>query len=145
MRFPNGVPAVSDGNQSDWMLYVYKQFERPADIVGVNVLISVLDPNGNCYEVGTATSDSSGFFSCDFVPMVPGKYTVIATFEGSGAYYGSFAESALYVEQAPSATAPPTPTPESIADVYFVPAVSGIIVAIIIVGALLALLLLRRR
>jgi len=145
MRFPNGVPAVSDGNMSDWMLYVYKQFERPADIIGVNVVVSVLDPNGNSYEVGTATSDASGFFSCEFVPLVSGKYTVIASFEGSAAYYGSFAESALYVEQAPAATAAPTPTPESVADLYFVPAVSGIIVAVIIVGALLALLLLRRR
>jgi hypothetical protein len=145
MRFPNGVPAVCDANMSEWMLYVYKQFERPADVMGVDVTISVIDPNTNCYEVGTTTSDSSGFFSCDFVPLVPGKYTVITTFEGSGAYYGSFAESALYVEQAPSATAPPTPTPASVADLYFVPAVSGIIVAIIIVGALLTLLLLRRR
>jgi hypothetical protein len=145
MRFPNGVPAVSDANQTDWMLYVYKQFERPADIIGVDVAISVMDPNNNCYEVGTATSDASGFFSCDFVPLVPGKYTVIATFAGSKAYCGSFAESALYVEQAPAVTAAPTPTPASVADLYFVPAVSGIIVAIIIVGALLALLLLRRR
>jgi hypothetical protein len=29
-RFPNGVPAVSDENMSEWMLYVYKQFEKPA-------------------------------------------------------------------------------------------------------------------
>ena len=34
MRFPNGVPAVSDANMSDWMKYVYMQFERPADVIG---------------------------------------------------------------------------------------------------------------
>ena len=28
LRFPNGVPAVSDESQSQWMLYVYKQFEH---------------------------------------------------------------------------------------------------------------------
>jgi outer membrane protein assembly factor BamB len=145
MRFPNGVPAVSDANMSDWMLYVYKQFPRPADVVGVEVVLSVIDPNSNVYEVGRATSDASGVFSCVFTPLVPGKYTVIASFEGSGAYYGSFAETAVNVEEAPTATPAPTPTPASVADLYFVPAVSGIIVAIIIVGALLTLLLLRRR
>ncbi|MCW4054031.1 MAG: hypothetical protein NWE84_03810, partial [Candidatus Bathyarchaeota archaeon] len=145
MRFPNGVPAVSDANQSDWMLYVYKQFERPADAVGVEVVISVLDPNNNAYEVARTTSDSSGYYGCTFEPEVPGLYKVIATFEGSKAYYGSYAETFINVEEAPEATPVPTPTPESVADLYFVPAVSGIIVAIIVVGALLALLLLRRR
>jgi hypothetical protein len=31
LRFPNGVPVVSDEIQSQWMLYVYKQFERPTN------------------------------------------------------------------------------------------------------------------
>jgi len=144
-RFPNGVPAVADENMSDWMLYVYKQFPRPADVVGVEVVVSVLDPNNNCYEVGRATSDASGFFSCAFTPEVPGKYTVIASFEGSEGYWPSFAETAINVEEAPAATPAPTPTPASVADVYFVPAVAGIIVAIAVVGVLLALLLLRKR
>ena len=145
MRFPHGVPAVADANQTDWMLYVYKQFERPADAVGVEVVISVLDPNNNCYEVARTTSDSSGYFGCTFEPEVPGLYKVIATFEGSKAYYGSYAETFINVEEAPQPTPVPTPTPASVADLYFVPAVSGIIVAIVVVGALLALLLLRRR
>ncbi len=145
MRFPNGVPAVSDANMTDWMLYVYKQFAKPADVVGVEVIVSVLDPNNNCYEVGRTTSDASGFFSATFEPEVPGKYTVFVTFEGSKSYYGSFAETALFVEEAPAATPAPTPTPESVADLYFVPAVSGIIAAIVVVGILLAVLLIRKR
>jgi outer membrane protein assembly factor BamB len=91
-RFPNGVPAVSDESMSEWMLYVYKQFARPANVTGVEVVVSVLDPNNNCYEVGRATSDSDGFFSCAFTPPVPGKYTIYASFAGSKAYYGSSAE-----------------------------------------------------
>ena len=144
MRFPNGVPAVCDANQSEWMLYVYKQFERPTDIIGVDVVISVIDPNNNCYAVGTTTSDSSGFFKASFTPLVPGEYTIISSFEGSEAYYGSFAETAIKVEQAPAATDAPTPTPASIADMYLLPATIGIIIAIV-VATIVIVLMLRRR
>jgi outer membrane protein assembly factor BamB len=145
MRFPNGVPAVSDANMSDWMLYVYKQFERPADVVGVEVVVSVLDPNNNVYEVGRTTSDSSGFYSVAFTPEVPGEYTIIASFDGSGAYYGSFSETAVNVEEAPATTPAPTPTPASVADTYFLPVSAGMIIAIIVVLALLVLMLFRKR
>ena len=144
MRFPNGVPAVSDGNQSDWMLYVYKQFEKPANVIGVDVVISVLDPNGNCYEVGTATSDANGYFGTSFTPIVPGFYTVYASFEGSKAYYGSYAESFINVEQAPAATAPPTPTPAPMTDTYVLGIGAGAIVAILVIG-LVIILMLRKR
>jgi hypothetical protein len=143
-RFPNGVPAISDANMSDWMLHVYKQFELPADVIGVDVVISVVDPNNNCYEVATATSDSNGFYSCTFTPEVPGKYTVFASFAGSGAYYGSSAQTAINVEEAPAATPAPTPTPASVADIYILPATIGIIIAIVVVG-LVIILMLRKR
>lgn len=143
-RFPDGVPAVSDENMSEWMLYVYKNFARPADVVGVDVTLTVLDPNGNYYDVATATSDASGFFSADFEPVVPGKYTVIATFEGSKAYYGSFAETAVIVEEAPQCTPEPTPEPASTADLYLVPSTAGIIIAVIAVGLILVLMLRKR-
>jgi len=145
MRFPNGVPAVCDENMSDWMLYVYKQFERPADAVGVDVIISVLDPNNNCYEVARTTSDASGTFGCTFEPEVPGLYKLIATFEGSKSYYGSFAETFVNVMEAPEPTAMPTPTPESVADMYFLPVSTGMIVAIIVVLVLLVLMMIRKR
>ena len=145
LRFPNGVPVVADESQSDWMLYVYKQFSRPTDATGVEVVIEVLDPNNNFYQVGTATSDATGFFSLDFTPEVPGKYTIIASFAGSKAYYGSFAETAIVVEEATVEPTPePTQTPQSMADQYFLPVSGGIIAAIAIVGVVLALLLRKR-
>jgi hypothetical protein len=138
-RFPNGVPAVADANMSDWMLYVYKQFARPADVVGVDVVVEVLDPNGNSYEVGRTTSDSDGFFKLAFTPAVPGEYTIIATFAGSGAYYGSHAKTAINVDSAPAATPPPTPTPAPMTDTYVTGFGIGIIIAIVIGFALLLL------
>ncbi|MEM2108171.1 MAG: hypothetical protein QXL10_02670 [Candidatus Bathyarchaeia archaeon] len=145
MRFPNGVPAVADECMSDWMLYVYKQFERPADVKGVEVVVSVLDPNNNCYEVGRTISDANGYFGCEFVPPVPGMYKIIATFEGSKAYYGSTAETFATVEDAPAATPAPTPTPIPMSELYFLPISIGMIVAIIVIIALLVILLLRKR
>jgi outer membrane protein assembly factor BamB len=144
-RFPNGVPAVADDSMSDWMLYLYKQFPRPTNATGVEVTLDAIDPNNNFVHIGTATSDSSGTFSFMWEPEVPGKYTVIATFAGSEAYYASYAQTAIGVEEAPEATPGPTPTPPSVAEQYFIPATVGMVVAIVAVGAILALLMLRKR
>jgi hypothetical protein len=145
LRFPYGVPAMSDASMSDWMLYVYKEFSRPTDATGVAVSIDAMDPNNNFVHLGDATSDSTGAFSCVLAPTIPGNYTVYATFAGSAAYYGSYATTTLAVMPEPAATPAPTPTPVPVSEAYFVPAVIGIIVAIIIVGVVLALLLLRKR
>jgi hypothetical protein len=104
----------------------------------------VLDPNGNTYVVGTATSDSDGFYTCSFVPPVSGTYKVIATFAGSKAYWGSHDATAIVVGEA-AATATPMPTPApTAADLYFVPAVVAIIVAILLVGVVIILVLKKR-
>jgi hypothetical protein len=126
------------------MLHVYKQFELPADVNGVEVIVSVLDPNNNCYEVGRATSDANGFYSVAFTPPVPGKYTVYATFEGSGAYYGSQAETAITVDSAPAETPPPTPTPAPMTDTYVLGIGTAAIIAIVVIG-LVIILMLRKR
>jgi len=143
-RFPYGVPAVSDASMGEWMEYVYMQKPKPTNVTGVEVIVSVLDPNNNCHEVGRTTGDADGFFSCDFVPEVPGKYTVVATFAGSESYWPSHAETALFVEEAPAATPEPTPTPASIADLYLVPGIIGIIIAIAVVGAIIVMMLRKR-
>jgi hypothetical protein len=145
LRFPKGVPVISDASMSDWMLYVYKQFAQPTTATGVAVSIDAVDPNNNYVHLGDATTDGSGMFSVAVIPEVPGYYAVYATFVGSAGYYASYAETSLYVMEAPPATPAPTPTPVPVSEAYFVLAVVGIIVAIIVVGVVLALLLLRKR
>jgi hypothetical protein len=143
LRFPNGVPAVSDDSQSAWMLYVYKQFECPTNASGVPLNISVIDSNGNYRTIGSTTSDSNGAYSFNWVPDIAGKYTVYVTFAGSKAYYGSVAQATFVADEAHTTTAP-TAVPNSTTDLYFLPAVIAIIVTIIVVGAVI-LLVLRKR
>jgi outer membrane protein assembly factor BamB len=142
-RFPNGVPAVSDESQSEWMEYVYMQKPKPTDVTGVEVVIEVLDPNNNYYEVGRTTSDANSLFHCAFTPEVPGEYTIIATFEGSESYWPSYAETAINVEEAPEPTPAPTPTPAPMTDMYVIGFGSAAFIAIII--GFVILILLRKR
>jgi len=139
-RFPSGVPVVSDESMGAWMEYVYMQKPKPVDVKGVEVTVTVLDPNGNCYDVAKATTDSKGFFSCTFEPPVPGKYTLIATFQGSKAYWGSSAETAIFVEEAPPASPEVTPAPQAPVETYFAVSTVAIIVAVAV-----AVVLLRKR
>ncbi len=145
LRFPNGVPAVSDMNMTSWMQYVYEQFSKPTNIQGVNVEISVIDSNGNCRTIGSTTSDESGTYSLGWAPDIAGKYTVIATFIGTNSYYGSSAQTAFIADEAPIATPTATTQPASVVDTYFMPSIAAIIVVIVVVGAVLAILMLRKR
>jgi hypothetical protein len=143
-RFPNGVPAVSDASQGDWMAYVYMQKPRPTDATGVPIVLSVVDSNGNYREIGTTTSNADGFFVFNWKPDIDGQYTVYASFGGSKAYWSSHAVTSFAVD--PTAPTPvPTATPvQSPADMYFVPAIAGIIVTIVICFAI-TILVLRKR
>jgi hypothetical protein len=143
-RFPNGVPAVADESMSAWMEYVYMQKPRPTDVVGVPVRIDVLDANNNYRTIGTATADANGFFSFNWKPDVPGKYTVYASFEGSESYWPSHEVTAFQADNAPEPTASPTAPPASMADQYFLPGIGIIVAAIAIVGAIIVLILRRK-
>ena len=146
LRFPNGVPAVSDASMSDWMLYVYKQFQRPTNATGVEVTISVLDANGNFREIGKTTTSSDGFFSLPWTPDIPGNYNVYTSFAGSKSYYPAHAETAFVVDEAPEVTPPPDQPapPPTMSDLYLAPGIASIIVAIAIVGAVTVLMLRKR-
>ena len=139
-----GTPAIADESMSAWMEYLYMQQEKPTNATGVEVTITVLDPNNNCYDVGTTTSTIDGFFKLTFTPEVPGEYYVYATFTGSESYYGSSAVTAINVEEALAATPEPTPQPASAAELYFLPMSIATIVAIIVIGLLLFLMIRKR-
>ena len=136
-RFPNGIAAVSDESMSDWMAYVYKLFPFPNGATGVDVSLDVIDSNGNFRNIGTATSDASGFYSFDWMPDIPGKFTVVATFAGSGGYYPSYAEAAFVVDQAPEPTPAPTATPTPPTDTYVLGLGIASLIAIVVVGLLI--------
>ena len=144
LRFPNGVPAVSDESMSEWMKYVYMQFPKPTDTKGIEVAISVLDSNNNYREIGKTMTNQDGYFSFNWKPDIEGQYTVYASFEGSKSYWPSHAVAAFAVDPAP-ATPTPTQLPiTSMLDQYFIPAVAGIAV-LIIACFVVTILLLRKR
>jgi hypothetical protein len=143
-RFPNGVPAMSDESMSQWMEYVYMQKPCPADVEGVEVVLTTLDPNNNFYEIGRVKSDAYGMYSILWEPPVPGKYAIYATFEGSESYYMSYAETAIYVGPPISAGGPIEPEEPS-ADI--ISTELAMILAIVVIAAIgiVAFWVLRKR
>jgi hypothetical protein len=101
--------AIADDKMSAWMEYVYEDWEIPADAIGVSVKLAAVDAGGASTDLGTVTSDMSGAFSQTWTPTASGKYTIVATFEGTKSYGSSYAETAVAVTAAPSASASTTP------------------------------------
>jgi hypothetical protein len=144
-RFPAGVPACSDSAMKDWMAYVHQQQPLPSTFEGVDVGISVVDANGNYRDIGTATTDSKGNFNLVWTPDISGSYYVIAAFGGTKGYWPSYQETIFNVVEAPATPTPQATQAPSMADQYILPIGAGIIVAIILVGIVLALLVTKKR
>jgi outer membrane protein assembly factor BamB len=144
-RFPSGVPVASDDSMGSWMGYVYQQATMPTDFIGVPVSLSVVDSNGNYRNIGTAKTDVNGYYSLTWKPDIPGDFTVYATFAGSNAYWGSHTLGSFYFSE-PTATLAPTQAQiTSASDTYLLPGIIAIIIAIAIVGVVLALLVTKKR
>ncbi|MCW4011551.1 MAG: hypothetical protein NWF07_01025, partial [Candidatus Bathyarchaeota archaeon] len=108
-RFPNGVPVMSDADMNEWMQYVYMQFAQPTDVMGVQVKIEAVDPNGNYQNLGTVTTDINGVYSLMWAPEIDGKYDIYVTFAGTESYYGSTTSTAMPVDPAAAPAAPMEP------------------------------------
>ena len=79
------------------------------------------------------------------MPDISGKFNVIATFAGSEGYWPSHSETAFAVDPAVATPAPTEAPAESVADMYFVPAIAGLFVLVNIVLVLVVLMMLRKR
>jgi len=145
LDFPNGVPCASDASESQWMEYVYMQKAEPTNFTGVTVTLYVLDNNNNYRSIGATTTNSLGDYSYTWTPDIAGKYIVTAVFAGSNAYYGSSDSIGFYAS--PAATPAPTTAPLSLSSIGngIAYATIGIVVVIVIIGAVLAMLMLRKR
>jgi hypothetical protein len=138
-RFPSGVPASSDLSMSDWMGYVYEQKPLPTNFTGVEVTINVVDSNGNYRTIGTATTDSKGYYSLKWTPDITGEYRVVAVFAGNKGYWPSSAEASFAVDDAAATPTPQATQAPSMSDLYFMPMSIAIILAIVVVGAVIVL------
>ncbi len=142
-RFANGVPVASDASMKDWMGYVYQQKPLPTNFTGVEVQIMVTDANGNTRTIGSATTDETGHYNLQWTPDITGMYKVTAVFAGTNGYWPSVSTAAFAVDPSAATPAPTNAPTESMADMYFVPAIVGLLVAIIVVG-LLTIIVLRK-
>ncbi len=144
LRFPNGVPVVSDESQGEWMKYVYVQFPRPTDVTGVKVTLSVFDANNNYRDIGTTTTNSDGFFTFNWVPDIEGQYTVYASFAGSASYYPSHAVSSFVVDPAPTPTQTPE-YPQPVDNSGLLYGILGGVIAAIVIGLAAVFLSIRKK
>jgi outer membrane protein assembly factor BamB len=143
INFPNGVPAMSDASMTEWMGYVYQQKPHPTNSTGVVVILTVTDANNNTREIGRTTTDASGTYSFQYTPDIPGKYTILAQFDGTNGYWPSAAETAFAVDPAAEPT-PPVQIPAEQSGTYVMYAAIAIIITIVIVGAVIILVLRKR-
>ena len=136
LRFPNGVPAVGDESQSQWMLHVYKQIpiDHMTDIKGIDITVYAYNAaNDEVVEIGVAQSDASGRYAITWTPKSSGSYDIYAYFEGTGAFYGDTAKTEAAVFDAPVVIEPETPPYEW----YIVGMGIAIIAVVIVIGLLI--------
>jgi hypothetical protein len=146
-RFPNGVPAIADENQEDWMEYVYMQQPCPMDLNGVPVKLEAFGEDGSFTELGTVTSNAYGDFVYEWTPPNEGLYTIMATFDGSASYYRSYDATYLSVGPAPSPAEPIEPEPTEPAEAPLITTELAIIIAVVVIAviAVVAFWALRKR
>jgi len=145
-----GTPAVSDSSMSEWMDYLNMQnatlLNSPPMPQGVQVTLTALDPNNNTENIGTYTTNGHGNYYVNWTPPITGKYTITATFAGTGSYWPSSAQTGLLVTTAPTTTTTTTVTTSSgVSATTLYAAIAAVIVVIIVVAIVLVVLMLRKR
>jgi hypothetical protein len=145
-----GTPCVSKDSMTTQMEYLH--WQMPIDgiyhnitIIGIPVMLTAIDPNGNAVTIGTVTSDGyTGAYGYAWNPDKVGQYTITATFAGDDSYGSSFATT--YVSVGAAATTAPTASPvQEQAQAPYELYIIGMGIAIIIVVIAMSLLLLKKR
>ncbi|MCL2134386.1 MAG: PQQ-binding-like beta-propeller repeat protein, partial [Candidatus Bathyarchaeota archaeon] len=138
LRFPKGVPAVSDESQSEWMLHVYKHFESPKITEGVEVTVYAQQEGRDPVTIGTTTSNANGRYSINWVPPADaiGDWDVYAYFSGSASYYGTYAQTELSVY---ATAVEPIPLEQSPPYGWYIAGAAIAIIIVLIVGILVIL------
>jgi hypothetical protein len=144
-----GAACVSKDSMTAYMEYLHMQkpidgFYHNVTVTGVTVSLDSIDPNNNHVHIGTVTSDAAGNFGFVWTPTIPGRHQIIATFAGDDSYGSSMATTYAVVAEAPAEPAA-VETPVDMTGTYVTYGTIAIIIAIAVVGALLALLMLRKR
>ena len=134
-----GTPAISDDSMSNWVAYLYEQQTKPTDAKGVTVKLTAVDSSGNPTVLGTATSDITGNYALSWTPPASGLYTITASFDGSGSYFSSSAETHITVATVAttSSTTANTNVNSLPADAFY--AVSAVLIILILAVAVLLL------
>jgi outer membrane protein assembly factor BamB len=141
-----GTAAIADECQEAWMDYLYQQQPKPTNATGVEVTLDVIDANGNFRNIGSTISDATGAYSYMWTPDIPGKYTLIASFAGSESYWSSSSETAFGVTDSAPTPPPPQAITTGLATTTDLMMYVGAAIAInIILIAVIAILLLRKR
>lgn len=91
----------------------------------------------------SAVTDGNGGFTVKYAPDMVGDWTVTIAFAGDATHNACTSQPQTLTVTQP-VTPEPTKTVQSMADLYLVPGIIGIIVAIIVVGAVIILALRKR-
>ena len=128
-----GTPAISDKDMGTYMAYLKEQ--QPinlANVAGVPVTLTAKAPDGSTVNIGSVTSDASGYFSTAWAPTSAGMYRITASFGSTDSYGSSSAETSLYAV-AGQGSQVSTVAVTSNTDMYIV--ISTVIIVIAVVAA----------
>ena len=138
-----GTACVSKDSMDAIMMYIHIQTPingvfGDKEIIGVPVYLYAVDPNGNDVYIGEVISDGySGTFGFDnWIPELPGLYTITATFMGDESYGMSSATTYLTVAEGEAIPS---------ADNTVLYAVIGTAVAMLTVLVIFGILLLKKK
>lgn len=131
-----GTPAISDGDMSAWMEYLFMQQPMPTNAKGVQVTLTAQGPDGSTVNIGTATTDIGGNYGILWAPQAEGTYKVMATFAGTESYGSSYATTTVGVVSAGSAA-------ESSAEPFGMYIIAATVILLIAIAV--AVMLLRKK